>query len=154
MTPEKILPRLFITGGSGFIGSRLARLAVERGHAVTVVTAVNNATERARCDALAKAGIAVLVAPLEDSFALAFEVGGTMLRVTTVKEVAKAAYTVLGWQVPNILRAAKSLEKAGVSLERYAGIEQDELGIWKSPSGARVAWFKDPDGNTLSITQF
>jgi catechol 2,3-dioxygenase-like lactoylglutathione lyase family enzyme len=90
----------------------------------------------------------------EDSFALAFEVGGTMLRVTTVKEVAKAAYTVLGWQVPNILRAAKSLEKAGVSLERYAGIEQDELGIWKSPSGARVAWFKDPDGNTLSITQF
>ena len=71
MTPEKILPRLFITGGSGFIGSRLAQLAVERGHAVTVVTAVNNATERARCDALAKAGIAVLVAPLEDSFALA-----------------------------------------------------------------------------------
>jgi len=71
MTPEETLPRLFITGGSGFIGSRLARLAVERGHAVTVVTAVNNATERARCDALAKAGIAVLVAPLEDSFALA-----------------------------------------------------------------------------------
>jgi dihydroflavonol-4-reductase len=71
MTPEETLPRLFITGGSGFIGSRLARLAVERGHAVTVVTAVNNATERARCAALAKAGIAVLVAPLEDSFALA-----------------------------------------------------------------------------------
>jgi dihydroflavonol-4-reductase len=71
MTPEETLPRLFITGGSGFIGSRLAALAVERGHAVTVVTAVNNATERARCDALAKAGIAVLVAPLEDSFALA-----------------------------------------------------------------------------------
>jgi dihydroflavonol-4-reductase len=70
MTPEETLPRLFITGGSGFIGSRLARLAVERGHAVTVVTAVNNATERARCDALAKAGIAVLAAPLEDSFAL------------------------------------------------------------------------------------
>jgi nucleoside-diphosphate-sugar epimerase len=71
MTPEKALPRIFITGGSGFIGSRLARLAVERGHAVTVVTAVNNAIERARCDALAKAGIAVQVAPLEDSFALA-----------------------------------------------------------------------------------
>jgi hypothetical protein len=69
--PRKSLPRLFITGGSGFIGSRLARLAVERGHAVTVVTAVNNATERARCDALEKEGITVLTAPLEDSFALA-----------------------------------------------------------------------------------
>jgi nucleoside-diphosphate-sugar epimerase len=70
MTTEKTLPRIFVTGGSGFIGSRLARLAVERGHAVTVVTAVNNAIERARCDALEKAGIVVLVAPLEDSFAL------------------------------------------------------------------------------------
>lgn len=65
------MPRIFLTGGSGFIGSRLAWLAVECGHAVTVVSAVNNATERARCDALAKAGITVLVAPLEDSFALA-----------------------------------------------------------------------------------
>jgi nucleoside-diphosphate-sugar epimerase len=71
MTSEKYLPRLFITGGSGFIGSRLARLAIERGHAVTVVTAVNNATERARCNALEQAGIAVQVAPLEDSFAMA-----------------------------------------------------------------------------------
>jgi dihydroflavonol-4-reductase len=71
MATETSLPRIFMTGGSGFIGSRLALLAVERGHAVTVVTAVNNAAERARCDALAKAGIAVLVAPLEDSFALA-----------------------------------------------------------------------------------
>ena len=71
MTPEQAPSRIFITGGSGFIGSRLALLAVERGHAVTVVTAVNNATERARCDALVKAGITVQVAPLEDSFALA-----------------------------------------------------------------------------------
>jgi nucleoside-diphosphate-sugar epimerase len=71
MAPETPLPRLFITGGSGFIGSRLARLAVDRGHPVTVVTAVNNAAERARCDALAQAGITVQVAPLEDSFALA-----------------------------------------------------------------------------------
>lgn len=71
MATEQSLPRIFITGGSGFIGSRLARLAVERGHAVTVVTAINNAAERARCDALEKAGITVLIAPLEDSFALA-----------------------------------------------------------------------------------
>jgi dihydroflavonol-4-reductase len=71
MSPEVILPRLFITGGSGFIGSRLARLALERGHSVTVVTAVNNPTEHARCAALKKEGINVLEAPLEDSFALA-----------------------------------------------------------------------------------
>jgi nucleoside-diphosphate-sugar epimerase len=71
MGNENPLPRIFMTGGSGFIGSRLARVAVERGHAVTVVTAVNTPAERARCDALAKAGITVQVAPLEDSFALA-----------------------------------------------------------------------------------
>src|SRR5579864_4455606 len=68
--------RIFLTGGSGFIGSRLAPLAVQNGHAVTVVTAVNNPSERARCDALAKAGIQVVVASLEDSAALARELQG------------------------------------------------------------------------------
>jgi catechol 2,3-dioxygenase-like lactoylglutathione lyase family enzyme len=90
----------------------------------------------------------------EDQFALVFDAAGTMLRVTTVQEVATANYTVLGWHVPDIVRTAKILQKKHVSLERYTGMQQDELGIWKSPSGARVAWFKDPDGNTLSITQF
>jgi catechol 2,3-dioxygenase-like lactoylglutathione lyase family enzyme len=90
----------------------------------------------------------------EDPFALVFDAGGTMLRVATVQEVAVANYTVLGWKVPDIVQAAKKLLKAGVTLERYAGMQQDELAIWNSPSGARVAWFKDPDDNTLSITQF
>jgi catechol 2,3-dioxygenase-like lactoylglutathione lyase family enzyme len=90
----------------------------------------------------------------EDQFALVFDAGGTMLRVATVREVAATTYTVLGWKVPDIVQAANKLQKAGVSFERYAGMQQDELGIWKSPSGAMVAWFKDPDGNTLSITQF
>src|ERR1700685_20868 len=71
MSPQQVLPRLFVTGGSGFIGSRLARVAIERGHDVTVVTAVNNPAERARCEALEKEGINVLIAPLEDSFAMA-----------------------------------------------------------------------------------
>jgi nucleoside-diphosphate-sugar epimerase len=71
MSPQQVLPRLFVTGGSGFIGSRLARVAIERGHDVTVVTAVNNPAERARCEALEKEGINVLIAPLEDSFAVA-----------------------------------------------------------------------------------
>ena len=90
----------------------------------------------------------------EDEFALVFDAAGTMLRVTTVQEVAAAKYTVLGWQVSDIVRTAKNLQKALITLERYAGMRQDELGIWNSPSGARVAWFKDPDGNTLGITQF
>jgi catechol 2,3-dioxygenase-like lactoylglutathione lyase family enzyme len=90
----------------------------------------------------------------EDEFALVFDATGTMLRVTRVRELAAAKYTVLGWQVRDIVQTAKDLEKAHVTLERYPGLQQDELGIWNSPSGARVAWFKDPDGNTLSITQF
>src|SRR6516164_8825255 len=88
----------------------------------------------------------------EDEFALVFDAAGTMLRVTTVQEVAAAKYTVLGWQVSDVVRTAKNLQKAHITLERYPGTQQDELGIWNSPSGARVAWFKDPDGNTLGIT--
>jgi hypothetical protein len=76
-----------------------------------------------------------------------------MLRVTIVKEVVSVGYTVLGWQVQNIVAAANALSQAGVRFERYSGMQQDELGIWSSPSGASVAWFKDPDGNTLSISQ-
>jgi catechol 2,3-dioxygenase-like lactoylglutathione lyase family enzyme len=90
----------------------------------------------------------------EDEFALVFDTAGTMLRVTRVQEVAAAKYTVLGWRVRDIVQMAKDLQKVHVTLERYPGMQQDELGIWNSPSGARVAWFKDPDGNTLSITQF
>jgi dihydroflavonol-4-reductase len=68
--------RIFLTGGSGFIGSRLAPLAVQSGHAVTVVTPINNPAEQARCDALTKAGIKVVVAPLEDSAVIARELQG------------------------------------------------------------------------------
>ena len=90
----------------------------------------------------------------EDQFALVFDAAGTMLRVTFVQQVAAAKYTVLGWQVADIVRTAKQLQNSQVALEYYPGMQQDELGTWNSPSGARVAWFKDPDGNTLSITQF
>jgi catechol 2,3-dioxygenase-like lactoylglutathione lyase family enzyme len=90
----------------------------------------------------------------EDEFALVFDATGTMLRVTRVQELPAAKYAVLGWHVHDIVQTAKNLQKAQVTLERYSGMQQDELGIWESPSGARVAWFKDPDGNTLSITQF
>ena len=85
-------------------------------------------------------------------FALVFDAHGTMLRVTVVHQLILAPYTVLGWDVPDIFAAAKSLQDAGVEFQRYPGLAQDELGIWTVP-GAKVAWFKDPDGNTLSISQ-
>jgi catechol 2,3-dioxygenase-like lactoylglutathione lyase family enzyme len=89
----------------------------------------------------------------EDAFALAFEVGGVMLRVTPVREVYPQPHTVLGWQVEDIEAAVAKLKDAGVAFERYAMLQQDESGIWNAPGGARIAWFKDPDGNTLSLAQ-
>lgn len=89
----------------------------------------------------------------EDPFALVFDLHGVMLRVTVVKDLRPAGYTILGWQVPDIVTGAKGLQNAGVRFERYPGMEQDEVGAWTSPSGAKVAWFKDPDGNTLSISE-
>ena len=86
-------------------------------------------------------------------FALVFDAHGTMLRVTIIKEVTPASYTVLGWRVSDIALAAKALQQAGVKFERYVGMEQDERGIWTAPGGTRVAWFKDPDGNTLSLSE-
>src|SRR3954451_2671047 len=85
----------------------------------------------------------------EGPFALVFDVGGTPLRVTIVPAVAAAPYTVLGWQVPDIRAAICSLVRGGVRFERYDFMQQDDLGVWTAPSGARVAWFKDPDGNLL-----
>lgn len=90
----------------------------------------------------------------EDPFALVFDASGTMLRVTTVAKVQPAGYTVLGWHVPDIRQAVDALSARGVAFQRYSGLPQDEAGIWTSPSGARVAWFTDPDGNTLSLTEF
>ena|SRR5438034_3420084 len=89
----------------------------------------------------------------EDQFALVFDAHGTPLRISIVPEVAAAGYTVLGWRVPDIVATVSELETTGVKFERYPGLRQDKLGIWKSPTGAHVAWFKDPDGNILSITQ-
>ncbi len=90
----------------------------------------------------------------EDDFALVFDAGGTMLRVATVKQVQPASYTVLGWSVPNIRRAIQTLVGRGVTFRRYESLAQDDEGVWAAPSGAKVAWFEDPDGNTLSLTQF
>jgi catechol 2,3-dioxygenase-like lactoylglutathione lyase family enzyme len=89
----------------------------------------------------------------EPPFALVFDGNGIMLRLGMAKEIAPAHGTVLGWQVPEITATVKSLAQNGVSFERYQGMNQDELGIWTSPTGAKVAWFKDPDGNILSVSE-
>jgi catechol 2,3-dioxygenase-like lactoylglutathione lyase family enzyme len=86
--------------------------------------------------------------------ALVFDANGTMLRIAKVREFTPAPFTVLGWKVPDIRKTMTELRTKGVEFQRYPGLNQDELGVWKSPSGAQVTWFKDPDGNTLSLTQF
>jgi len=77
-----------------------------------------------------------------------------MLRVTKVDSLHPQPFTVLGWQVDDIHAVAAGLAGAGVDLVRYEGMNQDSAGVWTTPGGDRVAWFKDPDGNTLSLTQF
>lgn len=77
-----------------------------------------------------------------------------MLRVTLVDRVVEVPYTVLGWAVPDIDAAVRDLAGRGVQFIRYEGIDQDKLAVWRAPGGARVAWFKDPAGNTLSLTEF
>ena len=88
-----------------------------------------------------------------DDFALVFDANGTPLRITKVESFTPAAFTVLGWEVADIDKTAAHLRKRGFAFEHYAGMAQDEHGIWLAPGGARVAWFKDPDGNLLSITE-
>lgn len=89
----------------------------------------------------------------DDPYAIAFEAHGTMLRVQKVESHSPASHTVLGWRVPDIAAAVRALVARGVTFERFGFLEQDALGVWSSPSGAKVAWLKDPDGNTLSLTQ-
>jgi catechol 2,3-dioxygenase-like lactoylglutathione lyase family enzyme len=92
----------------------------------------------------------------DDQFALVFDAHGRTLRVVDVSSVPdfKAApFTILGWNVGDVAKIVRGLEEKGVKFERYPGMEQDKRGVWSSPSGAKVAWFKDPDGNVLSVTE-
>ncbi|MDB5101371.1 MAG: Glyoxalase/bleomycin resistance protein/dioxygenase [Cyanobacteria bacterium RYN_339] len=84
---------------------------------------------------------------------LLFDAHGTRLHIQKVEAVDPPGYTVLGWQVADIAGEVRALAASGVTFERYDFIEHDEAGIWTAPGGARIAWFKDPDGHTLSLTQ-
>jgi catechol 2,3-dioxygenase-like lactoylglutathione lyase family enzyme len=89
----------------------------------------------------------------DEPFALVFDANGTTLRVAKVQQLTPAQNTILGWLVPDITSAVTELGRRGVAFERYEGMPQDGQGICAFPDGARVAWLKDPDGNTLSLTQ-
>jgi catechol 2,3-dioxygenase-like lactoylglutathione lyase family enzyme len=89
----------------------------------------------------------------DDGFAVVCKLSGATLRIQKVDTLRPQGFTVLGWEVSDIGATVESLGKRGVAFERFEGMDQDDRGIWKSPSGARVAWFKDPDGNVLSLTE-
>lgn len=91
---------------------------------------------------------------VEDTpFALVFDAHGIQLRVTRVEELTPSPHTVLGWDVGDVPAAVRELAAKGVTFEIYEGFGQDEDGIWSAPDGSKVAWFKDPDGNLLSVSQ-
>jgi len=87
-------------------------------------------------------------------FAVVIDAAGTQLRLTPVPDLAPRPFTIAGWQVPDIRATVRALTDAGVAFTRYDGIDQDDLGIWTTPGGDQIAWFTDPDGNTLSLTTF
>lgn len=89
----------------------------------------------------------------DDPFALVVESKGTQIRIAKLHEFTPAPYTILGWRVKNIEHEAHALSAKGVVFKRYPPLEQSDTGIWTSPSGARIAWFADPDGNVLSISE-
>jgi catechol 2,3-dioxygenase-like lactoylglutathione lyase family enzyme len=89
----------------------------------------------------------------DDGFALVLDANGIMIRVAKAPEFKPAQFTILGWQVSGIEKIVAALQEKGVHFERFGFLEQDELGIWTAPSGDKVAWFKDPDGNILSVSE-
>lgn len=107
--------------------------------------------DRARSFYQGKLGLRLIE---QNQFACVFDANGTMLRVTAVEQVAQPGYTVLGWRVADIAQVARDLSASGIVFTRYDGMNQDENGVWTTPGGDRVAWFADPDGNNLSLTQF
>jgi catechol 2,3-dioxygenase-like lactoylglutathione lyase family enzyme len=90
----------------------------------------------------------------DDGFAMVLDANGIMIRVAKVgKEFSPAQFTILGWQVSGIEKVVAAMQAKGVQFERYGFMKQDELGVWTAPTGDKVAWFKDPDGNVLSVSE-
>ena len=120
------------------------------GNAKVIAFAATADSARARAFYHALLGLDVL---RKDDFALVLDAGGTELRIQKVAAFAPLPHTLLGWSVASIDHVLAALGEKGVAVERYPFLEQDGRGVWTSPSGARVAWLKDPDGNLLSLTE-
>jgi catechol 2,3-dioxygenase-like lactoylglutathione lyase family enzyme len=90
----------------------------------------------------------------EDPYAVVLDANGTSLRLTQVPELRPQPFTIAGWKVVDIESEVNALGRRGVIFNRYEGMGQDDRAIWTTPSGDKVAWFTDPDGNTLSLTTF
>ena len=88
-----------------------------------------------------------------DEYALEFNAHGVSLRVITVSAFKPHEFTVLGWNVPDLSTLIHTMHSKGIFCERFPFLQQDNLGIWISPRGSKIAWFKDPDGNLLSLTE-
>ena len=89
----------------------------------------------------------------DDGFALVLDANGIMIRVAKAPEFKPAPFTILGWQVTGIEKVLTALQEKGVHFEIFGFLEQDRLGIWTAPTGDKVAWFKDPDGKVLSVSE-
>lgn len=89
----------------------------------------------------------------DDQFALVVQAGKSTIRIAKAKDFKPAQYTVMGWEVADVEAMVKWLNGRGVTFEKYPFVEDRELGIWTTPNGDKVAWFKDPDGNVLSLSQ-
>lgn len=89
----------------------------------------------------------------EDEYGISFEAGLAMVRMVKAPSFTPAQGTVLGWEVADIQEAVRALGERGVTFERYPWMKQDKLGVGTFPNGDKVAWFKDPEGNVLSLSQ-
>jgi len=89
----------------------------------------------------------------DDIFAIVMESNRTMIRIVQVKEYTPFPFTILGWKVENIDDEVQTLIERGITFHRYNWLEQSKSGVWTAPGGAKVAWFHDPDGNVLSLSQ-
>ncbi|HEY3704717.1 MAG TPA: VOC family protein [Terracidiphilus sp.] len=117
------------------------------------IIAFVNIREPEQAEAFYRDVLGLRLVSKELPFALVFNAHGTMLRLAINPGATPIGGTVLGWRVPDMEAAVRDLGARGVQFERWEGMPQDELGIWSSPGGARVAWFKDPDGNVLSLSE-
>ena len=109
-------------------------------------------TDPAKCRAFYE-GVLGLAPTSEDQFAIVFDANGVELRIQKVHTLTSQPHTQLGWSVISLEEVVRALRAKGVVFESYPHLQQNALGIWTAPSGAKVAWVKDPDGNLLSLTQ-